>query len=408
MLALLRVATTAETRPEATPKTSHSARPISVKRDIDRQVTMPRLSMLDSSPAGTTRLELVMGKDGDGALTRQKYLEEMCRASYFQVGCMNAQVCIEIMQQLISGMDDASRAIVFQCLKPNVEEISRKRRAPSSDTTEMMTKSHNKVARLSQPWETSTLSREGSANTDLLEQTKSNTVTRVSQPTFHVSANQPRFEHSRLFCGSAGQSNNGTEYVSAGVHNSCRAQPVRPASRFIRPPSCARGVQPTLKIHASITPMHPPKPPAILMQSKKISRCTHTEAFKEACDRYATVLPKCPKCNKTITNGERVSYTHERNNGDSFYYNYRCCMTEYSDLRSLSGHRNRIFSRLLPPPLQLVRWVHNGRKWKLICRGRQWTRCEYCRALYMFGRGAKGYHTKEKCPLWQEKQHQKQ
>ena len=403
MLALLRVATTAEGIPDVTLNACNPARSTSITSNLDRNATMPQLLTLGSTPTSTTRLELCMGKDGDSAFTRRKYIEEMCRASYFQVGCMDAQVCIGIMQQLTSGMDDTSRAIVFQRLQPNLQENSSKRRAPKSDAMEVVTKPRNKTARFSQLGENSTEDEKGSTRMKLLAQTKSKTVTGVSQPTLHVSANQPRFQQPRLLYGSSGHPSNGTKYVSAGSHNNRRAQFVPPDSRFIRPPSCARPAQPTLKLHNSITPMRATKPPAILMQSKKISQT------EEEIDRYAPVVPpKCPKCKKPIANGERVSYTHERNNGDSFYFNYRCCMAEFSDLRSLSGHRNKIFSRLLPPPAQLVRWVHNGRKWKLICRGRQWTRCEYCRSLYMFGRGSKGYHTKEKCPLWQEDQKRQQ
>ena len=106
--------------------------------------------------------------------------------------------------------------------------------------------------------------------------------------------------------------------------------------------------------------------------------------------------PSCPECKKDIPNGVRLPYTHSRQNG-SFYVRFRCCGKDFSNLSCLSGANNKQFLRLEPPPSGLQEWKWVNNKWRLWCRGREWTCCDHCNVLYKYSSGEKCQHTREKC-----------
>lgn len=106
--------------------------------------------------------------------------------------------------------------------------------------------------------------------------------------------------------------------------------------------------------------------------------------------------PTCLECKKEISSGERRPYTHKRQNG-SFYLIFRCCGKEFSNLASLSGEKNKQFSDLKPVHSDLAEWRFEEKRWRLKCRGQNWTRCDHCQALYKYAPGARNYRTKEKC-----------
>lgn len=112
--------------------------------------------------------------------------------------------------------------------------------------------------------------------------------------------------------------------------------------------------------------------------------------------------PTCPKCKKKITVRNRRPYNHKKQNG-SFYFIYQCCGTDYSNMSVLSGINNKQFKKLTPAVSTLSEWHYlrypDGKgKWRITCRGRRWTRCEHCKALYKNTKGKKSYHTRDRCP----------
>ena len=113
-------------------------------------------------------------------------------------------------------------------------------------------------------------------------------------------------------------------------------------------------------------------------------------------------FPTCPKCKKRVTVRDRRPYNHKKQNG-SYYFVYQCCGTDYSNMTILSGHHNKQFKKLSPPVSTLSEWHYltypDGKgKWRITCRGRRWTRCEHCKALYKNTKGKKSYHTRDRCP----------
>lgn len=112
-----------------------------------------------------------------------------------------------------------------------------------------------------------------------------------------------------------------------------------------------------------------------------------------------------PDCGK-LMRAKRIPYTHG-NSGKSFCYIFDCCGAEYSSLRSLSSDKCLRFERLEPVPRQPARWYKQGGQWRLKCRGKVWTRCDHCNALFMHHSGKSGRHTRDKCPKYQEEQKKK-
>lgn len=375
------------------------------------------LNEMAESTGTEKSLKLSLGKDGDDSLTCRNNLEEMHRLYYFKVGRVDAKLCFGIFKQMIDGMDNTSRMAVIQQLQQLyrlAETRARKRRAANFAALEAMVRRHSKIAKPTQPCPMSTRGVEGDVKETLLKQSNSNTAAALAKPKLrYVLPNKPYVFPERQ--NNDFGPNHGSAFSCAPLSHMATKMMRQKCAQMNARAAAMVSMTPVLKLTPGLPgamgPVYPPQSHGVLIRPKKPAAAQQTLAPKtrqSAPDSYSQSSPTCPKCKKAITNARRLPYTHERNNGDSFYYNYRCCYGEYSNLRYLSGQKNRIFSRLLPPPQTLVRWIHNGRKWRLSCRGRQWTRCEYCRALYMFGRGTKGYHTKAKCPLWQQQQQQRE
>ena len=102
---------------------------------------------------------------------------------------------------------------------------------------------------------------------------------------------------------------------------------------------------------------------------------------------------------------EKANYMHRTSKG-CFYYIYRCCGAEFSTLRCLTSDKWKTF-RKLEPPSRPAKWFQKDGQWRLKCRGKTWTRCDHCRALFLYFTGRHAHHTKEKCPHWQS-EHLKQ
>ena len=100
-------------------------------------------------------------------------------------------------------------------------------------------------------------------------------------------------------------------------------------------------------------------------------------------------------CGITRMHSRMIDYTCRRLGGSvCFIYTCPCCKKEYCNLRCLSAEKCKG-----SPGLAV--WFLNGKmQWQLECRGRKWLRCEYCCALYLWGRGKNGEHTKDKCLKW--------
>ena len=105
--------------------------------------------------------------------------------------------------------------------------------------------------------------------------------------------------------------------------------------------------------------------------------------------------PSCPICNKVITVKKKRSYSHTNQKG-AFYYIFQCCNKEFSHLSSLPKLRK---FKKLEPACELHEWTFRNDKWRLYCRGREWTRCQHCEALFLSYTGKDQYHTKSECPL---------
>ena len=118
----------------------------------------------------------------------------------------------------------------------------------------------------------------------------------------------------------------------------------------------------------------------------------------------SSVLPTCPKCGKRITVWEIRPYNHQKQNG-CFYFLFRCCDTDFSNMAALSVDKNRQFKHLTSAVSTLTEWrfrMGNEKgKWRISCRGQDWTRCDHCKALFKNHNGVKSYRTKDKC-VWKD------
>ena len=143
--------------------------------------------------------------------------------------------------------------------------------------------------------------------------------------------------------------------------------------------------------HSSVTNSQHMSPMPILAENSSVSTAFSASSFE----------PTCPKCYKPFKCKEIRPYTHNKQK-DSSYHIYRCCETDFSNMSSLSGSKNKQFKDLDPADDHLHEWkyrtVKKGRgKWKLRCRGQDWTRCEHCKALYKDNHGSSSYHTRDRC-----------
>lgn len=60
----------------------------------------------------------------------------------------------------------------------------------------------------------------------------------------------------------------------------------------------------------------------------------------------------------------------------------------------LNQQRTKICSAQVHAHAHALRWYRQGGQWRLKCRGKVWTRCDYCSALFMHHSGKSGRHTK--------------
>ena len=112
-------------------------------------------------------------------------------------------------------------------------------------------------------------------------------------------------------------------------------------------------------------------------------------------------------CGKEMT-AHLVGYTHSTQILDCIYH-CNHCGKQCSDLRHFTKERDNRFKDLEPAPKQPSVWYqhpykHSKRKfeWRLNCRGRVWSRCEYCRAIFLQATGKRGEHSKERCSQWRQ------
>ena len=180
--------------------------------------------------------------------------------------------------------------------------------------------------------------------------------------------------------------------------------------RLPLPPSAAPSIPRKRPANASICVTGAPKPAVASNRLKeywvsdrhKRLKPSSTPAQPDPFSRPPEVVinaQTCLKCKQKIPTGLRRPYTHQKSNG-SFYLIFRCCGQDYSDLRNLSGERNKHFQGLKPTKSQLIAWAFDDKfkKWRLMARGQSWTRCNHCKALYKNFSGKSGHHPKSKCP----------
>lgn len=154
--------------------------------------------------------------------------------------------------------------------------------------------------------------------------------------------------------------------------------------------------------HAPICVTREPKPPVVVSGLKNYwsNKRQRTTARHDPFKRPELVrnAQSCLACGKKIPRGVRRPYTHQKSNG-SFYVIYRCCGKDYSDLKNLSGLRNKHFQGLKPVKHELTGWSFDKKfnKWRLMARGQSWTRCNHCKALYKNFSGKSGHHPTSKC-----------
>ena len=106
-----------------------------------------------------------------------------------------------------------------------------------------------------------------------------------------------------------------------------------------------------------------------------------------------------------------VSYTHS-NNARACIHECPKCGTQCSTLSLLEPGMDKRFARLQPPSPQPSVWYEyrfdpryqRRNQWRLKCRGRVWSRCEYCHSIFLHINGKNGDHCNEKCPHWHEDQ----
>lgn len=125
----------------------------------------------------------------------------------------------------------------------------------------------------------------------------------------------------------------------------------------------------------------------------------HLDTFSAVTDQsnFDERRPTCPLCSQTITVQRQRLYTHRHCKG-AYYIIYQCCGREFSHLASLKGCK--IFDSLQPAQ-KLIEWKFVRNKWRLNgCRGRDWTRCQHCEAIFAYYSGKNAYHTKSECPYF--------
>ena len=105
-----------------------------------------------------------------------------------------------------------------------------------------------------------------------------------------------------------------------------------------------------------------------------------------------------------------VGYTH-RTKAIACIHRCERCGKQCSNLARFEKEKDKRFKYLEPVPEQPSVWYEHsfdhksscrGNEWRLDCRGRIWSRCEYCRAIFLQANGKTGNHSKEKCPAWRE------
>ena len=143
----------------------------------------------------------------------------------------------------------------------------------------------------------------------------------------------------------------------------------------------------------------------------------HMRAFRVSCANWSQIffvlLLPCRDhrwfcCGKEMA-AHLVGYTHR---AKILEYIYQCneCKRQWSDLRHFTKERDKRFKDLEPAPKQLSVWYQHPYKqhskrifeWRLKCRGRVWSRCEHCRAIFLQATGKRGDHSKESCSKWRQ------
>ena len=105
-----------------------------------------------------------------------------------------------------------------------------------------------------------------------------------------------------------------------------------------------------------------------------------------------------------------VGYTH-KNKVQAVIYGCQVCGKQCSTLRRFDQEKDKRFKCLEPPADQpsvwYEHWFDQSRskresQWQLNCRGRIWSRCQYCRAIFLQANGKNGDHSNQRCPVWRE------
>ena len=284
-------------------------------------VPPPIINAANSTPGAERTNTLALYLSADDYKTRERNLQKMLSAGYFNYDFANPRVRRAVVEQLLRSMDPKTRAEI-------VEQYSKKpmakRRAPTPTHAE---------------------SKE------------------------EVNPKRP---------------NRRPDFESSFV-NACWKKDVQ-----------GKPQMPTLSVPLAVMPG--------CTNSRHVSRMDAIPETSSASIAYAasTLEPTCPKCHKGLKCDAIRPYTHQ-NQKDSFYRIFRCCGREFSNMSTLSGTKNRQFKDLTPVDHQLHEWKYHHsktglRKWKLTCRGQDWTRCEHCKALFKDINGKNNYRTKNKCP----------
>ena len=286
---------------------------------------------------------------------RLKTLLQMQQKSYFKVNWgpniqKNAKdLCVHIIQDLLSNMDAGSRDEVFQKIY-----FSRKRRAPD---IVMHTSQLNANQQVKQPRLNAWFKQNGKQNPGALRQ-------------LPIAATQTNTDHKLRI--ETSQTN-----TAHAVRSDARQNNV--AHEL---PIDATQIEPRDEVGSSA-----------IKSSPNVSKTVDPTNIGD--HTFSILRPTCPICNQVVTTKNKRLYSHTNQKG-AFYYIFKCCNKEFSHLGSLPKLKK--FKKLLPPR-NLGEWSFRNNKWRLYCRGREWTRCQHCEALFFSYTGKNQYHTKSECPL---------
>lgn len=287
--------------------------------------------------------------------TRLQTLAQMQQKSYFKVNWdpnmrkVEKDLCVHIIQDILSNMDARSRDEVF-----HRSFFSQKRRAPE---VVMHASQVNVNQQVKQPRLDAWFEQNGKQNPGTVRQLPIAATQTGTDQKLRIDTSQTNTTHSLRI-------------------------DVRQTNVAHELPADATQIKPRDEAGSSAIKLSP-------------NVLATANAINIVDQKFSILRPTCPVCNQVVTIKKKRQYSHTNQKG-AFYYIFQCCNKEFSHLGSLPKLKK--FNKLLPP-WDLAEWSFHNNKWRLYCRGREWTRCQYCEALFFSYTGKNQYHTKSECPL---------